>query len=178
MSITVTTRGSAVLDVNAMLDLAVTTAIGNIQRRTAKGIDLNGNAMEPYSELYALQLQSVGENAKVDLTRSGAYLASIKELSRTIDANGNGRATIGPGTGTSPVMPLPPPYVFSDAKSPAERAEAFARWKASPKAGGRSPPHNVLGSYLSEKRPHLGLLPDEAKRLAQQMVRVGVKQGR
>lgn len=176
MSVKVTVKNRPVLDVGAMLDLAVAQSIGMIQRRSAKGIDVNGSTMAAYSPLYAMQLQSVGENAKVDLTRSGAYLAAIRELSRTVDAaSGNARAVIGPGTGTSPVMPLPPPYVFSEDKTPAQRAEAFAAWKASPKKEGRSPPHNVLAGYLSAKRPHLGLTPDEAKRLGAQMVKVGMK---
>jgi hypothetical protein len=179
MPVTVTRRGRVDLDVNAALDFLVTQAVGIVQRRTARGLDINGKAFEPYSPLYSMQLRSVGERDNVDLTRSGAYLAGIRELERHVDsARGIAYVTIGPGTGTSPTRHLPPPYVFDPKKTPEERAEAFADWKAAPKKPGRSPPHNQLARYLSVKRPHLGLSAEERQRLAQQMVRVLVKQGR
>ena len=178
MPITVTTRGRIELDTAAVLNLIVPLAVGLIQRRTARGLDVDGTSFAPYSSLYSMQLESVGENSNVDLTRSGAYLASISERSRSVDANGTARATIGPGTGTSPEMPLPPPYVFSEDKTPEQRAEAFADWKAAPKRAGRSPPHNVLARYLSIKFKHLGLAPDERKRLAEMAMKVALKQGR
>jgi len=177
MSVKVTTRGRIELDLGAVLDFVVAQAVGLVQRRTARGIDLDGNSFKPYSPLYALQLRSVGESDKVDLTRSGAYLAGIGERSRTMTPTG-ARATIGPGTGTSTEMPLPPPYVFDPKKTPEQRAEAFADWKAAPKRKGRSPAHNVLARYISIKFPHLGLPPAEMKQLAAQAMKVALKQGR
>ncbi len=178
MTVKVTVRNRVEIDVVAILDFLVVTAVGMLQRRTAKGIDADGNPFSPYSNLYSLQLRSVGERDNVDLTRSGAYLAGIGERSRSLDANGNARATIGPGTGTSPGMPLPPPFVFSESKTPEQRAEAFADWKASPKTKRPSPAHNVLARYISVKFKHLGLSPDEQKRLAAQAVKIALKQKR
>lgn len=172
------------LDVGAVLDWLAVQAVGMVQRRSAKGISSNGTPFRSYSSLYAMQLESVGENAKVDLTRSGAYLAGIKELRRSVDPGGSrGYVVIGPGTGTSPEMPLPPPYIFSPDKTPEERAEAFDDWRHAPKRPGRSPPHNVLGGYIENgtstmpARPHLGLTPDERKRLAAQVLKFAIKRG-
>lgn len=160
-----------------VLDLVAAKAVGMVQRRTAKGIDVDGRAMKPYSSLYAMQLKSVGENVNVDLTRSGDYLAGISERSRTVTATG-GTVVIGPGTGTSRSMPLPPPYVFSEDKTPEERAEAFADWKASTKSPRRSPSHNDLARYLSVLRPHMGLTADERKKLANEVRKILIKQPR
>lgn len=182
MSVTVKTKGKIVLDVNAALDFVASNAISMIQRRTAKGIDSNGAPFQPYSPLYALQLQAVGEKTNVDLTRSGAYLAGISERSRTVTAD-RASVVIGPGTGSSPAMPLPPPYVFDEHKTPEQRAEAFAEWKSAPKKAGRSPPHPVLGAYLEKgtatmpARKHLGLTPDERKRLAERVAGLVIRQG-
>lgn len=185
MTVTVTTRGRIDLDTKAVLDWLSVQAVGMVQRRSAKGASSDGTPFRKYSDLYAMQLLSVGENDKVDLTRSGAYLASIGERRRHIDPSGRGGyVVIGPDTGTSPSMPLPPPYVFSQDKSPEQRAEAFADWKAAPKKPGRSPPHNVLGALIERgttrmpARPHLGLTAEERKRLAAQVLRYAIKQGR
>ena len=176
--VTVTKRGRAeIAPLSAILDLVAAQAVGMVQRRSAKGVDMHGSTMQPYSPLYAMQLRSVGENANVDLTRSGAYLAGISERSRVVSADG-GSVVIGPGTGTSPTMPLPPPYVFSESKTPEQRADAFADWKAAPKKAGRSPSHNQLARYLSVKRPHLGLTADEMKRIAAAVRAILVRQAR
>jgi hypothetical protein len=156
----VTTRGpQAQIDVAAMLDFLVAAAIGMVQRRTAKGIDLDGRPFPGYSEAYAEKLRAMGESTKVDLTVTGAYLAGISERSRVIDANGNARATIGPGTGTS--------------ESVAPPAKGRAR---AVRTGKRSPSHAVLARYLSRKFPHLGLTADERARLAKQAMRIALKQ--
>jgi hypothetical protein len=159
----VTKRGPQIaIDVNAMLDFLVAAAIGMVQRRTAKGLDVNGNSFAPYSAEYSEQLRAMGESTSVDLTVTGAYLAGISERSRTVDAaTGTARATIGPGTGTSASVAPP-------AKG---RARAV-------RTGKRSPSHAVLGRYLQMKRPHLGLSKDEAARLAKQAMRIALKQGR
>jgi hypothetical protein len=182
-TITKQTRGKIELVVGPVLDYLAAIIPGYITRRSAKGISSDGTPFRPYSDLYAMQLRSVGESDAVDLTRSGDYLASISERSRTITPTG-GRLLIGPGTGTSRHMPLPPPYVFSQSKTPQERAEAFADWKAAPKAQKRSPPHNVLGRILEKgngkiaPRPHLGLTPEERKRIAADIAKFAIRQGR
>jgi hypothetical protein len=119
----------------------------------------------------------------VDLTRSGGYLASIGERSRTITPTG-GTVMIGPDTGTSRIMPLPPPYVFDANKTPQERAQAFADWKAAPKKGGQGPPHNIIGGWLEKgtgrmpPRPHLNLTPQERKAIAEKLAKFAIRQGR
>lgn len=157
----VTKRGPQIaIDVNAMLDFLVAAAVGMIQRRTAKGIDVDGNAFPAYSRSYQEQLRAMGESTDVDLTVTGAYLQGISERSRTVDAaTGVARATIGPGTGTSASVAPP-------AKG---RARAV-------RTGKRSPSHAVLGRWLQMKRPHLGLTKDEAARLAKQAMRIALKQ--
>lgn len=174
----VTKKGGVEFEsMDRVLDFIAAKAIGVVQRRTAKGLDVDGRPMKPYSKLYEMQLRSVGENSNVDLTRSGDYLAGISERSRTVSATG-GTVVIGPGTGTSRPMPLPPPYVFSEDKTPAERAEAFADWKSAPKSTRRSPSHNDLARYLSVLRPHMGLTADERKKLAAEVAKILIKPAR
>jgi hypothetical protein len=182
-TITKQTRGRIEIDVAGALDYVSALVVGMIQRRTAKGISSDGTPFRPYSDLYAMQLRSVGESDAVDLTRSGGYLASISERSRTITPTG-GRLLIGPGTGTSRHMPLPPPYVFDPKKTPEQRAEAFADWKAAPKKQGRGPAHNIVGGWIEKgngrmpARRHLGLTAEERKRIAADIAKFCVKQGR
>lgn len=147
-------------DLNAILNLLVPLAVGMIQRRTAKGLDVDGRPFQPYAPSYAEQLREMGESTKVDLTVTGAYLADISERSRYVnEATATARATIGPGTGTS-----------------AQVAPPSKGKKRAVKTGRRSPPHNVLARYISRKYPHLGLTPDERKRLAAKAVQVAMKQ--
>lgn len=182
MSVTVTRHGKAVLDINGALDFVASTVIGIIQRRTNKGIDANGQPFEPYSDLYSKQLLAVGERDNVDLQRSGGMLASISERSRSVTKDG-GVVAIGPGTGTSRHMPLPPPYVFSEDKTPEQRAKALHDWETAPKQQTRSPPHNVLarwhhfGNGRLPARPFLGLTPEERRRLAEKLAKLVIKQG-
>jgi hypothetical protein len=157
MSVKVTHHGRADFAVDRILDFLVAQAVGMVQRRTAKGIDANGNAFPAYSPSYAAALVEGGENTKVDLTVTGAYLASISERSREVDMErGVARATIGPGTGTSE-----------------QRVMAAGRAR---KTGKRSPPHNVLARFLERKFHHLGLTPDERKRLAAQAAKIALQQ--
>lgn len=173
----VTVRNRVDISTAALLDFLVSQAVGIIQRRTAKGISVDGTPFPKYSDLYAMQLRAVGESDAVDLTRSGAYLAGISERSRSVDeANGTARATIGPGTGTSPARPLPPPWVFDPKKTPEQRAEAFADWKAATKSSKPSPSHATLARYLSVKFRHMGLTADEMKKLAAQAAKIALKQ--
>jgi hypothetical protein len=178
-----TTRGKIELSVAGVLDYLAAIIPGMITRRAAKGISSDGTPFRPYSDLYAMQLRSVGESDAVDLTRSGDYLASISERSRTITPTG-GRLLIGPGTGTSRHMPLPPPYVFDPKKTPQQRAEAFADWKAAPKKQGRGPAHNIVGARIEHgtgtmpARKHIGLTAEERKRVAADIAKFAIKQGR
>ena len=150
------------------LDAMVSTAIGLLQRRTARGIDKDGRPFRSYSSSYMAQLMRGGENGKVDLPITGGFLADIRELRREI-VPGRASAWIGSGTGTS------------------EGRKSKARVRKSKKlkamigpmrpgrmavSGGRSPPHNVLGAYLHygtvhmPARPWAGFTPEDRKIIA------------
>lgn len=122
-----------------------TQAVGMIQRRTAKGIDMKGSAFPAYSTEYAKALREGGERTLVDLTVTGAYLADIG-IRKTDETATGITVTIGPGTGTSEQRN------FEDGKAK--------------HTGRRSPAHNQLAVYLSRKFKHFGLTPEERKRLA------------
>lgn len=125
--------------------------VGMIQRRTGKGQSWKGGALASYSTSYREQLHEGGELAKVDLTLTGGYLADIKVLKET-EGKDSIALLIGPGTGTSPQVTPNNGHM-----SP---------------TGERSPPHNILGGYLEygtgkmPARPHLGLTPEERKRVS------------
>ena len=156
MSVTVTTRNRVEFDLARILDVIVPVAVAMIQRRSAKGLDVNGAPFKPYSPEYAEALREGGESTAVDLTVTGSYLAGISERSRTVDAaRGTATAVIGPGTGTS-------------------EQRHFADGKAK-RTGRRSPPHAVLARYLSIHRKHLGLTPDERKKLAALAVKAALR---
>jgi hypothetical protein len=129
----------------AVVSTIASQAVGMIQRRTAKGQDMRGGAFPAYSRSYQKQLVEGGELTKVDLTVTGAYLADIGERKRVTTQSGV-TVTIGPGSGTSEQRD------FQDG--------------VAKHTGRRSPPHNVLAEYLSVKFKHLGLTPEEQKRLA------------
>ena len=125
--------------------------VGMIQRRTAKGESWKGGRLADYSRSYKEALAEGGESAKVDLTLTGSYLADIKVLKETV-AQDKATLLIGPGTGTSPQVTPKNGHMQQ--------------------TGDRSPPHNILGGYLEygtpkmRARPHLGLTPDERRRIA------------
>jgi hypothetical protein len=129
----------------AVVSTIASLATGMIQRRTAKAQDMRGGAFPAYSRSYQKQLVEGGELTKVDLTVTGAYLADIGERKRVTTQSGI-TVTIGPGSGTSEQRD------FQDG--------------VAKHTGRRSPPHNVLAEYLSVKFKHLGLTPEEQKRLA------------
>jgi hypothetical protein len=145
----------------AALDVIVPMIIGMIQRRTGKGVSSDGTALHQYAPGTVDRYGRMGESVKVDLAVTGAYLQGISERSRDVSATGV-RVLIGPGTGTSEQRRPPP----RDAKNGKPRAMATPH---------RSPPHNVLGRYLEfgtprmPARPHLGLTPDEQKRVASKL---------
>jgi hypothetical protein len=210
VTITKTTRGRIEIDVSGTLDWLSAQIVGIIQRRTGNGIGSDGGPFARYSDSYAETLGLMAESTNVDLTLTGAYVASISERSRTVTATG-GTIVIGPGTGTSEQMA--PRYtsaqqaartaraerrrakayrlaegmgldIADDVRRDADRKFARSQVGGARKTGQRSPPHNVLGAYLHHgtprmpARPHLGLTPDEGKRLAARMVKLLLKQGR
>jgi hypothetical protein len=125
--------------------------VGMIQRRTAQGKSWKGGALAQYSGSYKDALAEGRESWKVDLTLTGSYLADIKVL-KILERVRDIVVLIGPGTGTSPQVKL-------------------ANGRAQ-QTGRRSPPHNVLGTYLERgtskmpARPHLGITPEERKRVS------------
>lgn len=75
----------------ALLEQLAALAIGRIKRRTGQGVDVNGQAFEPYSARYAAQRKKAGRNASPPtLLLTGAMLGSMQVLS-----NDGERAVIG-----------------------------------------------------------------------------------
>jgi phage gpG-like protein len=68
----------------ALLQRAATHAIGIIRRRTAQGLDVEGNAFKSYSTKYAEKRAQSGRNTNpVDLTLGGDMLAAMVVLEVT-----------------------------------------------------------------------------------------------
>lgn len=66
------------------LQAAAVSAVSLIQRRTAKGVDLDGRPFAPYSTDYARAKSLAGRNvAPPDLTLTGQMLRNLKVKSRT-----------------------------------------------------------------------------------------------
>src|SRR5574337_2157638 len=192
MPVKVRTQGKIELDMSAMLDFAVATAVGIVQRRTSQGIAVDGSAFAPYSPSYEKTLALMGESPDVDLTVTGAYIASIGERSRTITAD-RASAVIGPDTGTSAeVRPNAGSsrHFYADVANDllagdehehhcrrGRRASKKSK-RAASRTGQRSPPHNVLGSYLHNgtehmpARPHLDLSAAERKAIADKIIKL------
>lgn len=143
-TITKRTQGRIELDLHAMLDYAITQAVGMVQRRSAKGIGSNASPVAPYSASYQRELAKAGESTAVDFTRTGGYLGSIGERSRTV-TDTKASATYGPDAGVS--TPGGPPHNL--------RGAWFEQ-----------------GTKREPPRPHLALTADERKRLADKLVRL------
>lgn len=149
------------VDLGAVLKLGATEAVGVIQRRTARGLDMHGRTFVPYSIEYGAKRADDGRNTSpVDLTLTGGLLAALKIL-RTEKAIDVMRSFIGPGTGTSPRLE----WEFDDHRGYKSR-----------RTGGRGPSHNLVGRWLHEgrhrgvARPWLGLSPEDRRRVYQRML--------
>jgi hypothetical protein len=67
----------------AILQHLALLAIGRIKRRTAQGLDANGNAFAPYSPRYKEQRRRAGWSTKPDLWLRGGMLGSLGVLDLT-----------------------------------------------------------------------------------------------
>lgn len=202
MGVTVTRKGKPIaLDTSKVLDWLASQAIGMIQRRTAKGIDLNGAPMKAYSLSYARQLVRMGEDLDVDLTVTGAMLADFRELSRTETS-----VTVGPGTGTSQGRSAKAgsagrigranrrlakdlsggkgsaserftASVLGEDRAHQRHQKSLKNARKSQKTGHMSPPHNVLASLIHfgtarmPARPFVGLTPAERQNLLDSLIK-------
>ena len=168
MSLIVTRTKHRQIRTDKALDAVAAVAVGVLQRRTARGIDRDGVPFRPYSAAYAASLVRGGERTNVDLTVTGAFLADIRELRRTV-AVGRSTLTIGPGTGTSEGRRA---KAGKKLRRPNKKTGAKRRRGVMSVSGGRSPPHNILGAYLHHgtarmpPRPWAGYTRDELRYLA------------
>lgn len=133
---------------------------GLIIDRVDAGLDIHDKAFAPYSPSYRAALQMAGEDTKVDLRLTGGLINSVKVRRIVRKSDGVVVVHVGPDSGTSPRVPLAPPWVSGD-------ADARAAWMAHPpkRSGRRGPQHNAVGAYLHKgtatmrPRPWLGLSP-------------------
>lgn len=136
----------------------------HILRRTGQRKDVDDRTLPAYSPLYAMQLASIGEPTTADLRRTGDMIRSIA-LRRIQKSRGVVSATFAPDGARSAVVHRPPPYVFDEKKTPAQRAEAFDKWRRGRKKSGRALPHNVVmlmlarGTANRKARRILGVSP-------------------
>lgn len=123
---------------------------GAIIRRTAQGLDANGNPFAPYTPGYRRTLGKMGEDTSEDLRLTGGLMNSIKVREKRITAAGV-EVVIAPDTGTSPQVRA--------VKGRAKRT------------GEQGPPHNILGYWLHHGTPHMrarpfmGLSPEQEAEL-------------
>jgi hypothetical protein len=139
---------------------------GLVIQRVDAGRDINDKPFAPYSPNYRAALALAGEDPKVDLRLTGGLINSVKVRRIVRKADGIVVVHIGPDAGTSPRVPLAPPWVVND---PAARAA----WAQHPprRKGRRGPAHNVVGAYLQQgtatmpARRWLGLSPRDLQDL-------------
>lgn len=135
-------------------------APGLIIDRVDAGLDIKDRPFAAYSANYQAALLMAHEDTKVDLRLTGGLINSVKVRRIVRKSDGVVVVHIGPDAGTSPRVPLAPPWVVGD-------AEARAAWMKDPprRNGKRGPPHNAVGAYLHKgtptmkARPWLGLSP-------------------
>jgi hypothetical protein len=139
---------------------------GLIIDRVDAGLDIRDKPFAPYAPTYRAALQMADEDQKVDLRLTGGLINSVKVRRIQRKSDGVVIVHIGPDAGTSPRVPLAPPWVVND-------PEARAAWMASPpkRTGKRGPQHNHVGAYLHKgtptmkPRPWLGLSPTDLRDL-------------
>lgn len=156
----------AKIDVLTMAKRIAAFVPGLILERVDAGLDIRDKPFAPYSPNYRAALALANEDGKVDLRLSGGLLNSVKVRRIVRKADGVVVVHIGPDAGTSPRVPLAPPWVVND-------PQARAAWARNPprRDGKRGPPHNAVGAYLQRgtptmrPRPWLGLSPSDLKDL-------------
>lgn len=155
-------RGREVtIDILKLRDFVVPLIVGEIQARTNRGLDVNGNAFKPYSASYQRQLRMSGRNTSpVALRQTGSMMGSLR-LVRTLGFGLGGQASaearrlmleigIGPEPG--------PAYSLTK--------------KGMKRRGTRSVPNNVLarmhhnGEGRLPARPFMGLSKRELAKIS------------
>jgi hypothetical protein len=189
-----TPKGSLTVDLTKTHAFLTSIVPGMIRQRVDKGIDINGAPFAAYSEAWAQTLRDMGENTNVDMRLTGGLMNSVKKLSGKV----TGKVltlTFGPGTGTSPQVTTSTRRASQKAgggsegriAANAKRASLIRRQQRETakygvarntgkahRTGGRSPPWNLLGSYLQKKRKWLGLSPDQRRDLFTQLLKTGI----
>jgi hypothetical protein len=156
----------ASIDVLTIAKRIAAFAPGLIIDRVDAGLDIKDKPFAPYSPNYRAALALANEDGKVDLRLTGGLINSVKVRRIVRKSSGAVVVHIGPDSGTSPRVPLAPPWVVND-------PTARAAWAKDPpqRRGKRGPPHNAVGAYLHKgtptmkARPWLGLSPADLKDL-------------
>ena len=156
----------ASIDVLTIAKRVAAFAPGLIIDRVDAGLDIKDKPFAPYSPSYRAALALANEDGKVDLRLTGGLINSVKVRRIVRKSSGAVVVHIGPDSGTSPRVPLAPPWVVNN-------PEARAAWARNPpqRRGKRGPPHNAVGAYLHKgtptmkPRPWLGLSPSDLRDL-------------
>ena len=156
----------ASIDVLTIAKRIAAFAPGLIIDRVDAGLDIKDKPFAPYSANYRAALALANEDGKVDLRLTGGLINSVKVRRIVRKSSGAVVVHIGPDSGTSPRVPLAPPWVVND-------PDARAAWARNPpqRRGKRGPPHNAVGAYLHKgtptmkARPWLGLSPSDLRDL-------------
>lgn len=142
------------IDLHAIAKVIGPAAVGAILKRTAAGKDVDGKAFAPYRPRTHARYLKMGEDpSRVDLRLTGGLMTSLA-VRRSEVVGSMLRITIGPDTGTSPVVRPP-----SKGRSRAVRT------------GERGPIHTELGMWLHSgtpkmrPRPWLGLSPADHEQI-------------
>ena len=156
----------ASIDVLTIAKRIAAFAPGLIIDRVDAGLDIKDKPFAPYSANYRAALALANEDGKVDLRLTGGLVNRVKVRRIVRKSSGAVVVHIGPDSGTSPRVPLAPPWVVND-------PDARAAWARNPpqRRGKRGPPHNAVGAYLHKgtptmkPRPWLGLSPSDLRDL-------------
>lgn len=155
-------RGHLEVDLQRLAATLGPAAVGHVLTRVDEGKDIKDRPFAKYSRPYAEWLRESGENPDhIDLRLTGGLLNSV-HVRETRIGNDGLTFTVGPGTGTS------------------ERREAggtHGDGAEKRKTNRRAPSWNLVGKYLSQKRPWLGLSPNGMKLMVRLIERSKVFKG-
>lgn len=90
---------------NKAADKTVQHVIDIVRKRTKRGIDVDGNAFAPYSNVYKKRLERARRSTKVNLMLSGNMMKSMHEVSRQVSKT-EVTVVIGPDNAFSPTISL------------------------------------------------------------------------
>lgn len=111
--------------------------VDHMQRRIRAGIDRDGKPFAPWSELYRMSREAAGYGGGTPGVLTGGTVNSITLKGRSGSSALNTVLRFGPEM-SSQAPPRPAPWVFSEKKTPLQRATAVADWQDAKKRKPRS----------------------------------------